>query len=152
MTKTHSLQILRYVFIRFCNLQDKEKIKNGYARCFYTVKCKGQGMIHDVEIKWNSFPPIFMDWASSFQSIHTGSLYLVFRPELPLDLYSALVTLRHNLYFHWGCRGTVSSRHPFFFFFFLVPHWKKIGEDSPRWCNEKEYLRIWRKVRIFLFI
>lgn len=26
--------------------------------------------------------------------------------------YTAPVTLRHNLPFHWGCRGTVSSKHP----------------------------------------
>jgi len=31
----------------------RQKQLHRYARYFYTVKYKGQGMIHDLKIKWN---------------------------------------------------------------------------------------------------
>jgi len=58
-----------------------------------------------------------MDLASFFQSKLTGSHYLVFGRKLPLDPHAAPMSLRNNLYFHWGCTGTVSSKHPNYFFF-----------------------------------
>lgn len=67
-----------------------------------------------------TFLLIFICLCTTVQSKLNGLQYHAFRAKLPLDSYTAPGTLRHNLYSHWGFRGTDSSKHPKQMFFSSV--------------------------------